>query len=67
MIADKPTDQDERDAHMDRWSLEKFGSVRPPPRKSLEAIVDNGAPPRGIVWDYDNILNAHRLRGGRWL
>jgi hypothetical protein len=67
LIPDKPTDPDERDAHMDQWALEKFGNVRPPARKSLEAVVDGGAPPGGIIWDYDNILSAHRLRGGRWI
>jgi hypothetical protein len=66
LIPDKPTDPDARDAHMDQWSLEKFGVVRPPARKSLDVIVDNGAPPGAIVWDYDNIVSAHRLRCGRW-
>jgi hypothetical protein len=67
LIPNKPIDQDEREAHMDQWSLEKFGVIRPPARKSLEAIVDNGAPPGSIIWDYDNILSAHRLRSGRWI
>jgi hypothetical protein len=63
----KPTDQDERSEHMDKWSLEKYGTIRPPARRSLDALIEHTAPGVGIIWDYDNICDAHRLRHGRWV
>jgi hypothetical protein len=67
LVPDKPTDQDERSEHMDKWSLEKYGAIRPPARKSLDALADHTAPGIGIIWDYDNLSVAHRLRRGRWI
>jgi hypothetical protein len=66
LLPDKPSDQDDREAHMDNWSMEKFGTLRPPARKSLEALMEHAAPPMGIIWDYDNLCQAHELRGGVW-
>ncbi len=65
-LSNKPTDPSERTEHMDKWAIEKYGSIRPPARKSLEALIDSGAPGRGIIWDYDNLRDANKLRGGVW-
>lgn len=67
LLPDKPTEQEDRWEHMDKWSLEKYGTIRPPARKSLEALAEHTAPGMGIVWDYANISDAHRLRRGRWV
>jgi hypothetical protein len=66
VIPEKPIDQQLRCDHFDAWSRASFGVERPPARKSLEAVMQAGAPANGIVWDYDNIMQAHRRRGGVW-
>jgi hypothetical protein len=63
---DKPFDQDDRSRHFDNWSLKTYGSIRPKARKSLDALIDTGAPAVGIIWDRDNLEDAHRARGGIW-
>ncbi len=65
-IPDKPIGQIERSAHMDNWALSKYGSIRPPARKTLDCLVDNGAPPSVIIWTYENLWQAHHCRGGVW-
>lgn len=59
-IPDKPTDDDARWGHMERW----LSSVAPP-RKSVAALVEGNqiAP---IIWDYDRLCEAHDLRSGKW-
>lgn len=66
LLGNKPIEHEERSAHMDNWAMEKYGSIRPPARKTLDSLVDNGAPPNVIIWDYDRLCEAHRLRGGKW-
>jgi hypothetical protein len=63
----KPHDPEQRSAHMDNWSLEKHGTIRPPSRLSLQALINHAAPlSNPIIWDYDNLSDANRLRGGKW-
>jgi hypothetical protein len=62
-LPNKPTEYGERWLHKDEWSREKYGTKTPPARKSLTALA-GGTSPVGIVWDYDNLKNDHRLRGG---
>ena len=66
-ISDKPTLEDERWRHFQEWSRAKFGTDHPPPRKSLASLMDRAAPVTGIIWDYDNLTQAHRARGGVWV
>jgi hypothetical protein len=66
LLQDKPHEAEERTRHMDWWSLQKYGAIRPPARKSMQSLADNAAPAIGIFWDHDNLSDAHRLRGGRW-
>lgn len=63
-IEGKPIDGDERWDHFQRWSNGKFGQNTPPMRKSAEALLRNGI--NNLVWDYDQLREAHRLRGGVW-
>jgi hypothetical protein len=66
-LPDRPINEDERWKHFQRWSFEKFGMADgPPPRKSLEALMKHAAPVAGIIWDYDQLCLAHRLRNGIW-
>lgn len=66
-ISDRPTDDDARFDHYEEWARGKFGFNMPIPRKSLEAIMRNAAPLSvPIVWDYDNLCQSHKLRGGVW-
>jgi hypothetical protein len=51
---------------IEEWSMKKFGTERPPARKSLEAVMVGGAPAGGFVWDYKNLTQAHRHREGVW-
>jgi hypothetical protein len=64
-LADRPSGHDERWEHMQRWSIEKFQSPIPTPRKSVAALVEGNqiAP---FIWDYDHLCEAQRLRGGKW-
>jgi hypothetical protein len=62
----KPVEQEDRSEHLDDWSLQKYGTLRPKTRKSLEALIDSGAPAVGMIWDYDNLYDAHRAREGVW-
>ncbi len=64
--SNKPVEQDERSDHFDKWSLERYGTIRPKARKSLDALIDTGAPAVGIIWDHDNLFDAHNARGGAW-
>jgi len=66
LLPDKPHEAEQRTLHMDQWSLEKYGTIRPPARKSLQSLADNCAPAIGIFWDHDNLGDAHQLRGGQW-
>jgi hypothetical protein len=62
---DRPEGSEARAEHFDRWSLKKFGSESPPARKSLAALVEgNQIVP--VIWDYDRLCEAHRLREGKW-
>lgn len=38
--SNKPVEQDERSDHFDKWSLERYGTIRPKARKSLDALID---------------------------
>ena len=51
---------------IDEWSMQKFGTERPPAIKSLEAVMIGGAPAGGLVWDYKNLTQAHHHRKGIW-
>ncbi len=62
---EKPEDWDDRWAHFEQWSLQKFGSKIPTTRKSATALID-GNEFYGIIWDYKNLCDAHRTRGGAW-
>lgn len=64
-LPDRPKDDDERWAHMERWSLGRFQSPIPTPRKSAVALVEGNqlAP---FIWDYDHLCEAHQLRAGKW-
>jgi hypothetical protein len=63
-LVDKPDDWDERWDHMDLWLKEKFGeeSVL---RKSAAALLD-GSEFYTLVWDYKNLVDSHKARGGVW-
>jgi hypothetical protein len=63
---DKPVDENARNEHMDNWSLNRYGNIRPPARKSLESVVDNGPSASVIIWTYENLISAHTLRNGVW-
>jgi hypothetical protein len=55
LLPDKPIPADERTRHMDEWSIEQYGNIRPPARKSLQVLADKAAPAVGIIWDHDNL------------
>jgi hypothetical protein len=59
-IPNKPNEDDARWEHMEQWL-----ATASPPRKSAAALVEGNqiAP---IIWDYDRLCEAHRLRGGVW-
>lgn len=59
----RPLDEDERWLAFEKWAAET--GLRPP-RKSLGALMEKAAPVSGIIWDYDQICSAHRLREGVW-
>jgi hypothetical protein len=64
-VPDKPADDEDRWEHMQRWSLDKFQSPIPTPRKSAAALVEGNqiAP---FVWDYDRLCEADSLRREKW-
>jgi hypothetical protein len=64
-IEDKPRDTEAREKHFDEWTLQKYGTPTPRPRKSLEAVVER-TPHALFVWDYDHLREAHQLRSGAW-
>jgi hypothetical protein len=61
----KPDDWDLRWEHFEEWSLQKFGSKIPTTRKSAVALL-NGREFYAMIWDYKNLCEAHRARGGLW-
>jgi hypothetical protein len=64
---DRQRNDDERWLSFQLWSMEKYGVPQPPSRKSLEVLAMNGAQPISpIIWDYDQLKTAHRLRRGVW-
>jgi hypothetical protein len=64
-IEDKPMTWDERFKHYQEWSWNKFGALLPPPRKSLNALLER-IRLEGIVWDYRALTIAHNARGAIW-
>ncbi|WP_166143648.1 hypothetical protein [Methylosinus sp. RM1] len=64
-LPDRPLNEDERWEHFQRWSIAKFQTLIPPPRKSLSALVE-GNQIFPLIWDYDRLCEAHRLRNGLW-
>jgi hypothetical protein len=64
-LKDRPQDPDDGWAHMMKWSQEKYGTLIPRARKSMEALVES-VPFEGIVWDYRTLCVAHEARGGAW-
>ncbi len=63
-LIDKPDDWDDRSNHLDRWLTEKFGPGSFL-RKSAAALI-NGNEFYTLVWDYKNLCDAHKSRGGLW-
>jgi hypothetical protein len=61
----KPQTFEERGDHFGEWTLQKYGTKTPSLRKSLQAVVER-TPHVLFVWDYDNLCEAHRVRGGVW-
>jgi hypothetical protein len=61
----KPSKFEDRVGHFEEWSRRRFGQSRPTMRKSLEALLQSG-PMTTLVWDYDQLREAHRLRNGVW-
>jgi hypothetical protein len=62
---DQPDDWDERWAHFEQWSLQKYGRKVPTTRKSAAALLD-GNEFYAMIWDYRNLCDAHQARGGVW-
>jgi hypothetical protein len=57
----KPSDEDERWNDFETW-MEK---EKPRTRKSILALIER-ASFTGMIWDYDRLCEALRLRGGVW-
>jgi hypothetical protein len=66
MLPNKPIDEDARWEHFRAFHFKKTGTEQPTPRKSFAALVERTPPPRGIIWTYENLMQAHHLRGGMW-
>jgi len=62
----RPMDGDERWRDFQHWSRHQYGTDEPVGRKSLLSLMERAAPVSGIIWDYDQIRSAHKLRGGDW-
>jgi hypothetical protein len=65
-LPDKPTGEEERWRHFQTFHLNKEGAEYPTPRKTLQALAKRAPEPNGIIWDYDNLCQAHRARAGVW-
>lgn len=60
-----PEDWEARWLHMNRWLRQKFSAKAPLLRKSARALLER-ASFLGIIWDYKNLCDAHKARGGLW-
>jgi hypothetical protein len=65
LLGDKPRDFDERWDAFNDWYMLKYGDQRSTLRKSAEPLLRNNRF-TSLVWDYDQICDASRLRGGVW-
>jgi hypothetical protein len=64
-IIDKPDDWEARADHLDKWLTEKFGDNTSSIRKSAAALL-NGNEFYTLIWDYKNLVDSHKARGGVW-
>ncbi len=64
-MVDKPDDWEARADHLDKWLTEKFGDNTSGIRKSAAALL-NGNEFYTLVWDYKNLVDSHKARGGVW-
>ena len=60
-IEGRPSDFDQRWAHMQEW----FRSRPITLRKSAQALIER-APFIGIIWDHQQMCDAHQARDGLW-
>jgi hypothetical protein len=64
-LINRPEDWDARWSHFEEWLTLNVGTSIPAIRKSAAALI-NGTPFYGLIWDYKNLCDAHRARGGAW-
>jgi hypothetical protein len=63
-LIDRPENWDERWSHFEEWLTLNDASI-PAVRRSAAALI-NGTPLLGLIWDYRNLCDAHKARGGAW-
>jgi hypothetical protein len=64
---DRPKEySDEQWENMVGWVEDRFGSFEDATRRSLQEMLKRIPRHEAIIWDYAQLCNAHRLRGGVW-
>jgi hypothetical protein len=62
---ENPGNAEVKFAHLVEWSEARFGTKKPPARKSAASLVE-GNEFYPLVWDYWTLCEAHELRNGVW-